>query len=132
MSESPESSRLSTDAAVESAAAEWLVRHDRGLSAEQQDAFLQWLAVSPAHRESFQRHRRMWGDFNALAQWRPEHSGAPNPDLLAEPRRSRALRWVAPILAMAAVVAFGVWWSAAPSRSVEKTLAFEAVNYRQE
>lgn len=132
MSEHSEPSPFPTDAAVESAAAEWLVRQDRGLSAEQQDAFLQWLAASPAHRESFQRHRRMWGDFNSLAQWRPEHSAAPNPDLLAKPRRSRARRWVAPVLAMAAAVAFGVWWNSAPLRSIEKTLTFEAANYRQE
>jgi transmembrane sensor len=133
MSESSEFLRLPTDAAVESAAAEWLVRHDRGLSAEQQDAFFQWLAASPAHRESFQRHRRMWVDFNALAQWRPEHSAAPNPDLLAKPRRLRAFRWVAPALAgMAAAVVFGVWWNAAPSWSADKSLAFEAASYRQE
>ena len=132
MSESPGSSRLRINAVVESTAAEWLVRHDRGLSAEQQDAFLQWVAASPAHRESFQRHRRMWGDFNALAQWRPEHSAAPNPDLLAKPRRIRALRWVAPALGMAAAVAFGVWWNAASSRNAEQSLAFEAAGYRQE
>ena len=53
--------------AVESAAAEWLVKHDRGLTPRQQDEFLQWLAASPAHRESFNRHRQMWADFNALA-----------------------------------------------------------------
>jgi transmembrane sensor len=132
MSEHPESLPFPIDPAVESAAAEWLVRHDRGLSAEQQDAFLQWLAASPAHRESFQRHRRMWGDFNALAQWRPEHSAAPNPDLLAKPARSRALRWVAPALALAAAVVVGMWWNAAPRSPAEKNVAFEAAGYRQE
>ncbi len=132
MSEPLEARRFSPDADIEAAAAEWLVRHDRGLSAEQQDAFLQWLTASPAHRESFQRHRRMWTDFNALAQWRPEHSATPNPDLLARPRRARALRWIAPALAMAAAVAFGVYWQATSRTSAHATMTFEAPRYRQE
>ena len=78
--------------AVESAAAEWLVKHDRGFTPAQQDEFLQWLASSPAHRESFNRHRQMWTDFYLLAQWRPEHSAEPNPDLLARQRRPRLFR----------------------------------------
>jgi transmembrane sensor len=119
--------------AVESAAAEWLVRHDRGLTPRQQDEFLSWLAASPAHRESFERHRSMWSDFNALAQWRPEHSAAPNPDLLARHRRTRIGRWVAPLaLAAAAAIAIIVW-RAAPERSGRDfTMAVEAAVYRRE
>ena len=64
-------------------AAAWLVRHDRGLSAEEQDEFLQWLTDDPANGQWLARHRQMWADFNLLAHWRPEHSAAPNPDLLA-------------------------------------------------
>jgi transmembrane sensor len=130
VSESPEKS-LPLNPEIEAAAADWLVKQDRGFTPEQQDAFLQWIAGSPAHRESFQRHRRMWTDFNALAQWRPEHSAVPNPDLLAKPRRSSVLRWVAPALAMAAAVAIGIWWNAVPP-AAEKGVAFEATSYRQE
>lgn len=120
-------------AAVESAAAEWLVRHDRGLTPGQQDEFLQWLAASPAHRESFDRHRQMWAEFNALAQWRPEHSAEPNPDLLARRRRSRPRRWIAPVLlAAAAGIAIAVWRSPSILRPAVETMAFEAVSYRQE
>lgn len=118
--------------AVESAAAEWLVRHDRGLTPRQQDEFLSWLAASPAHRESFERHRRMWGDFNALAQWRPRHSTAPNPDLLARHRRRSAWRWAAPVLLAAAAIAFLLVWSPVWSPRSDATLAFEAAAYRQE
>lgn len=121
------------DPAVESAAAEWLVRHDRGLTPPQQDAFLQWLAASPAHRESFARHRRMWTDFNALAQWQPEHSTVPNPDLLARPRRSRVLRWSAPgLLAAAAAVVIALWRAPDTPSPTTAPLAFEAAGYRQE
>lgn len=120
------------DPGIESAAAEWLVQHDRGLSAAQQDAFLQWVAASPAHREAFERHRRMWRDFDALSQWRPEHSAEPNPDLLARARRVRPLRWAIPLaLAAAAAVAVTLWLPrSAPA--TDATLTFEAVEYRQE
>ncbi len=129
----PSEENLPRNDAVESAAAEWLVRHDRGLTGRQQDEFLSWLAASPAHRESFERHRRMWSDFNALAQWRPEHSAAPNPDLLARPRPSRIGRWAAPVLlAAAAALAVTVWWSPPERARQSDTLAFEAAAYRQE
>lgn len=118
---------------VESAAAAWLVRHDRGLTARQQDEFLSWVAASPAHRESFERHRSLWSDFNALAQWRPEHSAEPNPDLLARHRPTRLWRWAAPaLLAAAAAVAVVVWRSPVTRAPAPTTFAFEAAAYRQE
>ncbi len=129
----PEPNHPSPDLTVESAAADWLVRHDRGLTPRQQDEFLQWLAASPAHRESFDRHRRLWGDFNALAQWRPEHSSVPNPDLLARPRRARVLRWWAPVaFAAAAGIALAIWWSPVQRLPSAEMLSLAAVSYRQE
>ena len=124
--------RFPLDDAIESAAAEWLVRHDRGLTPAQQDEFLSWLTASAAHRESFERHRSMWGDFNALAQWRPEHGTVPNPDLLARHRRPSPWRWAAPALLAAAVVALLLVWSSPNRATHHATLAFEATTYRQE
>ncbi|HRE07261.1 MAG TPA: FecR domain-containing protein [Opitutaceae bacterium] len=100
------------DARLDLEAAQWLVRRDRGLNAEEQDAFSQWLAADPRHGEWFSRHQRTWKEFNLLAQWRPEHSAEPNPDLLAKPaRRYWRLTWVAP-LAAAAALAIGLFlWS---------------------
>lgn len=92
------------------AAAEWLVRRDRGLSATEQDEFLQWLAADPRHGEWFALHRGTVVDFTALAQWRPEHSEEPNPDLLAPPRRR--IHWLAPVVlatAAALVVGLLIW-----------------------
>jgi transmembrane sensor len=117
------------DDAVEAAAAEWLVRGDRGLTPAQQDTFLQWLAASAAHRESFERHRRMWVECDALAQWRPEHSAEPNPDLLARRAAPRMLRWWAPVAAAAAVAVL-LWRASSPGP--ERPLAFEAASYRHE
>lgn len=120
------------DPEVESAAAAWLVKHDRGFTAEEQDVFLQWLAANPAHRASFQRHCRMWSEFNALAQWRPEHSAESNPDLLARPRRAPVLRWIMPALALAAAIVLGVYFAASTHFRNDGTLMFEATAYRQE
>lgn len=103
-------------------AADWLVRRDRGLTAAEQDEFFQWLASDPRHGEWFARQQRTWKDFNQLAQWRPEHSAEPNPDLLAKgPAFSnsgrlagssrRASRWpVWTVLAIAASLALAVAW----------------------
>ncbi len=96
------------------AAADWLVRRDRGFTAAEQDAFLDWLAADPRHGEWLAVHRRTVGDFSALAHWRPEHSAEPNADLLAPPRRR--LHWLAPaVLAAAAAIAVILAWQRAGS-----------------
>lgn len=70
-------------------AAEWLVKRDRGFTAAEQDAYFQWLAADPRHGEWLARHRETWRELDALAQWRPEHSLEPNPDLLAPAKTHR-------------------------------------------
>ena len=81
-------------------AAAWVIREDRGLSADEQDRLSQWLAADSSHREAWARQRGHWRRLEPLARWLPEHSAEPNPDLLAPPRRSRA--WWRPALAAAA------------------------------
>ncbi len=107
--DSPEAERRSREAA------EWLAWRDRGLTGAEQDEFLQWLAADPRHGEWLALHRAVVADFTALAQWRPEHSEEPNPDLLAPRRR---IRWLAPgMLATAAAVlaiGFALWRGNAP------------------
>lgn len=101
------------------AAAEWLVKFDRGLTAAEQDAFSDWLAADPRHGDWLALHRSMVGDFSLLTQWRPEHSGEPNPDLLARP--ARRIHWLAPaVLAAAAVIAIAFF---RPSPSPKETVA---------
>jgi len=91
-------------------AAGWLIKRDRGLTAVEQDEFFQWLGADPRHGEAFARQQRTWQEFNQLAQWRPEHSAEPNPDLLAKPVR-RIMRWPAwGALAAVAGLAFGLLW----------------------
>jgi transmembrane sensor len=105
---------------VDLEAAAWLVKQDRGLTATEQDEFLQWLAAHPGHQAWFARHRATWNDFDLLARWQPEHSADPNPDLLARrrPRITRTMTRIwSTVLATAACVGLAwVWW---PARVIE-------------
>ncbi|MEO6003922.1 MAG: FecR domain-containing protein [Opitutus sp.] len=93
------------DERLAQAAADWVLRSDRGLSAAEQDEFSQWLATDPRHGAALARQRQSWDRLATLAQWRPEHGLRPNPDLLAPPRRN-VLKFAAPIvLAIAALIA---------------------------
>jgi transmembrane sensor len=67
---------------INEAAAAWVIAHDRGLSAAEQDAFSEWLAADPRHKAAFAMQDRAWREFDLLEQWRPRHSREPNPDIL--------------------------------------------------
>lgn len=89
-------------------AAAWMLRHDRGLSAPEQDAFSQWLAADPAHRAAWAEHRWAWEEMDRLVGLQTSVAAVPDPDLLA-PRAhywnpAIVLRWAAPALALAAVL----------------------------
>ncbi len=104
-------------------AANWLVRRDRGLTAAEQDEFLQWLAADPRHGEWLALHRATVADFTALADWRPTHSEEPNPDLLAPPRR-HPRRFLPFLLATAAAfVLLAAWWRPLAPESVRPSAA---------
>jgi transmembrane sensor len=113
---------------IDLAAAEWMIRRDRGFTPAEQDEFFSWLAADPRHGEWFAQHQATWQDLNLLAQWRPEHASEPNPDLLARPRRSRRPDpWVRPVvvfpvlLAVAAAVALVVFLPSRPGSDAAPT-----------
>lgn len=81
-------------------AAAWVIRLERGLTAAEQDRLSEWLAADPCHRLALARMRAHWARLAPLAEWRPEHSAEPNPDLLAPPAAAR--RWLRPARAAAA------------------------------
>ena len=102
---------------IEEAAAAWVVAHDRGLTAAEQDAFSEWLAADPRHRPAYQEQLRAWREFDLLEQWRPRHSRAPNPEILDGSllnRLKRQRRWIQSACALAAclVVAAGAGYLA--------------------
>ena len=120
------------ESSIDLAAAEWLVRRDRGFTAAEQDEFFHWLAEDPRHGEWLALHQQTWREFNLLAEWRPEHSSEPNPDLLA--RRPGGRRWLWPALAAIAaslVLSVAVWrpWAKPAAEWTELTTA-SAIQHR--
>ncbi|MCX6941928.1 MAG: FecR domain-containing protein [Verrucomicrobia bacterium] len=111
-----EPSNAENSAPLEATASAWLARRDRGLTAAEQDAYLEWLRADPRHGAMIAHLEKTWGALDALAEWRPAHSARPNPDLLATPR-ARPRRWArltkfpfaVRTLAAAAAVALGVF-----------------------
>lgn len=104
-------SNLDDESRRDEKAAEWLIKRDLGFTAEEQDAFFQWLGQNPAHGDSFARLQKTWTEFDLLSQWMPEHSGEPNPDLLAKGMPRKGGRSWGPYMALAAllVVVFTLW-----------------------
>lgn len=74
---------MKTPEKIETEAALWVVRLERGLTAGEQDDFLQWLTVDPRHGRELNRQTANWNGLNIIADWRPEHGSRPNRDLLA-------------------------------------------------
>lgn len=96
---------------IERAAANWVLRSDRGLSATEQDAFSQWLAEDPRHREALSLQRWGWEELDRLAGLQTTLSDVPDPDLLIRaqgPRSRRGRRWVwlAPLALAASLAIF--------------------------
>lgn len=113
---------------IKDQAAAWVLREDRGLRADEQDEFLQWLAADPRHKAELARQRENWRRLDLLGQWRPEHGQRPNRDLLAPQRVpwARRRRWYLASLgglaaAAAALLAVTAWLS--PSNSVDAEVA---------
>ena len=103
---------------IAAAAAEWLLRLDRGLTAAEQDEYSQWLAADSRHGEAIALHRWGWEELDRLAGLQESVQARPDPDLLApghsawaRPVRSRVLRFLPLALGAAAAIGFGVWAS---------------------
>ena len=87
---------------IERQAQEWLIRMDgdEPLNASEKESFRGWMNRSPAHREELIRIARFWNQANVLTEL------AASLEPLAQERRSRLMRRVAPIaLAASALLA---------------------------
>jgi transmembrane sensor len=121
-----EPSNAENAANLEGVASAWLARRDRGLTAGEQDAYLEWLRADPRHGAMIAYLEKTWGALDALAEWRPAHSARPNPDLLATPpprpkRWGRLMKFPFAVrsLAAASVVGIGLFVYAAVSRETQ-------------
>jgi transmembrane sensor len=100
---------------IQTAAAAWLARRDRGLGAHEQDRYLEWLQADPQHGQAILFLERAWRCMDHLDKWRPAHSSVPNPDLLAPRRSARWWVWsMGGALAASLVIWLGVRLSAPP------------------
>ena len=121
-----EPSNADSSANLEALASAWLARRDRGLTAAEQDAYLEWLRADLRHGAMIAHLEKTWGALDALAEWRPAHSARPNPDLLATPpprlrmwARLRKFPFAVPTLAAAAAVALGLFVFQSVSRETQ-------------
>jgi len=109
----------SSQSRIKREASEWAVKQNFGLTAEEQDAFFDWLAEDPEHSEAYANAQKTWQHLDVLADWRPEHSLKPNPNLLdtAHPARKRSVAKVVGLLGgLAAAIAITVGlWQARPA-----------------
>jgi transmembrane sensor len=111
---------------IEEQAALWVVRLERGLTAPEQDEFLEWLTADPRHGAELSRQKSSWNRLDLLAQWRPEHGPRPNRDLLAPPPPQRIKAWILrptvwlPVGAMAAaaILAVGLFLARTTERAL--------------
>ncbi len=124
------------DSDAQARAADWVARRDRGLSAAEQDDYLQWLRDDPRRAALIARHEATVRRMQNLARWQPACSSEPDPDLFARPRR-RGWRGVALVTAAAAALVLGglalrrASGPAAPAAAVAPAKSFLRVNERQ-
>lgn len=92
---------------AELAAAEWLLRREQGLSAEDERSFAAWLAADPRHARLFAKQEQTWAILGAV----------PARDYpAAVPPRGGLLRWGWVAAGLAAALALGfVLWPAGPA-----------------
>ncbi len=103
------------------AAAEWVLRLDRGLTPAEQDEYSQWLAADPRHRDALAEARWGWDELDRLAGIQDSVHALPDPDLLRPARARRSLRRFWPqslALAAAVTVLVALWWPRSASESV--------------
>jgi transmembrane sensor len=96
--------------AIEREAAAWVMRHDRGLTATEQDEFSQWLAADARHGPALAEQKWGWDELNRLAGLQSSTHAIPDPDLLAPARQThRRLGLIIPLsLAAAVALALGI------------------------
>ena len=116
---------------VRKEASDWIAKHDRGFSGREQDAFFDWLAADPLHAELFEKRRAVWKELNVLADWRPEHSLEPNPDLLAVQSTRSVGAWFWAVTAAAALLCVGLFvsWSSQQGDAVVMLASGEGAQY---
>lgn len=110
------SNHFSNNLEIEREASNWTLRLDRGLTAQEQDAYSQWLAEDSRHKEAIALYRWGWVEFDRLAGLQTTQNAQVDPDLLAPGNRfalrSRIVKILftaVPIAASIAILALLFW-----------------------
>jgi transmembrane sensor len=110
----------SEPASPQAAAASWIVRRDRGLSAAEAAEFQLWLAADPAHAAALRRAEGAWARLDRI----PEALAT---EVIATSTRKRSfwkkLPVVASLAAAAGIAIAGALWFARPSASEDRPQA---------
>lgn len=113
------------------AAAAWLARHDRGLTAVEEREFAEWQSADPHHAEEYARLEAEWRSFD-FAQADPELAAMARAlDERTRPQaRWRKLAWVGSLAAAAAVVLGTITWSHRSAPGIGAQPASSALTYQ--
>jgi transmembrane sensor len=117
-------------AAVAQAAADWVVRHDRGLTTDEALAFAVWQAADPRHGAEFSRISGAWQAMDRIGAVPSLAAMAEAAEVNARARRIRRQSWRrAGILAAAAaavLIAGAISWRHWPRPAAPAAVAVEA------
>ncbi len=100
------SEKKSGSSQIEIAASEWTVRLERGLSADEQDAYTQWLSEDPRHREAMSLFKWEVEELDRLVGIQTTHKLRVDANLLDGNQAPHRNRWhhFTPVLAAAAAL----------------------------
>ena len=99
----PNSSFDPAAAAIDQSAADWVVRAERGLTTEEEQALSAWLEADERHRDAFAELNEGWDRLNLLRFARPA------PAARAQPRPGRHLGLALGAAAALALITYGAW-----------------------
>lgn len=97
--------------AIAAAAADWVVRRDRGLSPAEKCAFSEWRATDPRHEAELARIDEAWAGLDEIGAVPVLAAMADEVFDRARARRVRRRRLTFSLLAAAAAVAMGLTWA---------------------
>jgi transmembrane sensor len=115
MSQNPEfddSGRPQSTDSVAQAAAEWVVRLDRGLTPEEVASLAEWLGADPRHAAEYARMSCSWQELDVIGAAPELVAMADEVETKAKTRRARRPAWAMAVGVAAAaviVVAFALW-----------------------
>ncbi len=109
-------SDYSDNSPIEIAASEWIAKMDRGLSADEESVYKEWLAENSAHWEAISKYQQDWENYDRLAGIHLSDHSKIDPDLLT-PDTNQGLRrykitkllWISSI-PIAALLVIGIFF----------------------